>query len=202
MSERATRLCEMSPTIATTRPSSEPSDWRSVNASSSAWVGCSWQPSPAFTTGTRTRSASMCGTPATESRTTSTSALMAARLRAMSASVSAFDRLEPARVTLIASAESRFAAISNETRVRVDDSRNTLITVRPRSVGTRLISRCEISSIASDVSSTRSISSRLMCSMPSRCLIRSPPRARRPHACAARRVRRARSGCSCPRSRP
>ena len=154
MSERATRLCAMSPTIAITRFSSVPSDWRRVNASSSAWVGCSWQPSPAFTTGTLTRSASMCGTPATESRTTSTSALIAARLRAMSARVSAFDRLEPERVTLIASAESRFAAISKLTRVRVDASRNTLITVRPRRVGTRLISRCEISSIASEVSST------------------------------------------------
>ena len=41
----------MSPTIATRQPSSDgPRCRRSVNASSSACVGCSWQPSPALTT--------------------------------------------------------------------------------------------------------------------------------------------------------
>ena len=41
----------MSPTIAMRQPSSDGPRWRrSVNASSSAWVGCSWRPSPALTT--------------------------------------------------------------------------------------------------------------------------------------------------------
>ena len=48
--ERATRLCRMSPTITTRRPSMPPSRWRIVSASSSACVGCSWVPSPALIT--------------------------------------------------------------------------------------------------------------------------------------------------------
>jgi hypothetical protein len=50
----------------------------------------------------------------------------------MSASVSDFERLEPPAETLMASAESRFAAISKLTRVRVDGSRNRLMIVLPR----------------------------------------------------------------------
>lgn len=46
---------------------------------------------------------------------------------------------------LIASAESRFAAISNEVRVLVDGSKKRLITVLPRRVGTFLIARAETS---------------------------------------------------------
>ena len=48
--DRATRLCRMSPTITTRLPSMPPSRWRMVSASSSAWVGCSWVPSPALIT--------------------------------------------------------------------------------------------------------------------------------------------------------
>ena len=41
----------MSPTMATRHPSSDGPRWRrSVNASSSAWVGCSWRPSPPLIT--------------------------------------------------------------------------------------------------------------------------------------------------------
>jgi len=46
---------------------------------------------------------------------------------------------------LIVSADSRFAAISNDVRVRVEDSKKKLMTVLPRSVGTFLIERVEIS---------------------------------------------------------
>src|SRR5215471_10268032 len=49
MSERATRLWAMSPTIATCNPSKWPFFSRIVKRSSSAWVGCSCAPSPAFT---------------------------------------------------------------------------------------------------------------------------------------------------------
>ena len=53
--ERATRLCSTSPTIVTRRPSrppglDSPRCCHMVKASSSAWVGCSWVPSPALTT--------------------------------------------------------------------------------------------------------------------------------------------------------
>ena len=61
--ERATRLCRMSPTIATRRPFSRPFFWRIVRASSSACVGCSWAPSPAFTTEKRQWRARKCGAP-------------------------------------------------------------------------------------------------------------------------------------------
>ena len=54
MLERATRLCRMSPQIATVRPSIRPLRRRMVSASSSAWVGCSWAPSPALMTAQRT----------------------------------------------------------------------------------------------------------------------------------------------------
>ena len=50
MFERATRLWLMSPQMATRRPSSRPRRRRMVSASSSAWVGCSWLPSPALMT--------------------------------------------------------------------------------------------------------------------------------------------------------
>ena len=48
--ERATRLCRMSPTMTTRRPSMSPSRCRMVSASSNACVGCSWVPSPALIT--------------------------------------------------------------------------------------------------------------------------------------------------------
>jgi hypothetical protein len=51
MLERATRLKRMSPRMTTLRPFRLPSFSRMVKTSSSAWVGCSWAPSPALTTG-------------------------------------------------------------------------------------------------------------------------------------------------------
>jgi len=50
MFERATRLCRTSPQIATASPPSWPLRRRIVKASSNAWVGCSWLPSPALMT--------------------------------------------------------------------------------------------------------------------------------------------------------
>src|SRR5919109_1271344 len=49
ISDRATRECRTSPTIATCSPSSRPSSSRIVYRSSSACVGCWCLPSPAFT---------------------------------------------------------------------------------------------------------------------------------------------------------
>ena len=58
-----------------------------------------------------------------------------------------------------ASAERRFAAISNEVRVRVEASKKRLMTVLPRSVGTFLIVRAETSLNDSAVSRIVFISS-------------------------------------------
>ena len=69
MFERATRECAMSPMIVTVRPSNRPFCWNTVSMSSSAWVGCSWAPSPALITGASSTSAIRFGTPATACRT-------------------------------------------------------------------------------------------------------------------------------------
>src|SRR2546426_1038694 len=58
-----------------------------------------------------------------------------------------------------ASAERRFAAISNEVRVRVEASKKRLMTVLPRRVGTFLIVRAETSLNDSAVSRIMFISS-------------------------------------------
>ena len=50
MFERATRLWVMSPQMATKSPSSRPLRRLMVRASRSAWVGCSWLPSPPLMT--------------------------------------------------------------------------------------------------------------------------------------------------------
>jgi hypothetical protein len=55
------------------------------------------------------------------------------------------------------SAESRFSANSNETRVRVEASKNRLTIVEPRSVGTFLMARSLISLNGSAVSRMRRI---------------------------------------------
>ena len=53
----------------------------------------------------------------------------------VSRSDSPLSTLDPAAFRLTTSAESRLAASSNDELVRVDDSKKTVITVRPRSVG-------------------------------------------------------------------
>ena len=64
----------------------------------------------------------------------------------------------------------RFSANSNEMRVRVDASKNRLTIVAPRSVGTFLIARSEISLNGTAVSRTRLICPAVSCSSPSRSL--------------------------------
>ncbi len=64
MFDRATRLWVMSPQMATTSPSNRPLWARIVEQSSSAWVGCSWAPSPALTTEARMWRANMAAAPA------------------------------------------------------------------------------------------------------------------------------------------
>src|SRR5438552_18930665 len=81
------------------------------------------------------------------------SGAMASRFRAVSSSVSPFDTLEVETLMLMASAESRLAAISNDVRVRVEGSKKRLMMVRPRNAGTFLIWRFAISRNESAVSS-------------------------------------------------
>ena len=133
MFERATRLCMMSPQIATSSPCSLPLRRRMVSASSSAWVGCSWLPSPALMTEQLTFSASSLAAPDSAWRTTRTSGRMAFSVIAVSSSVSPFFTEQVATSMLMTSAPSRLPASSKEVRVRVEFSKNRLMTVRPRS---------------------------------------------------------------------
>ena len=79
--DRATRLCSTSPQMATTRPSKPPSRRRMVRASSSAWVGCSWAPSPALMTLQSSLRDRSSAAPASWWRTTRMSGRMAFRVR-------------------------------------------------------------------------------------------------------------------------
>src|SRR5689334_5844333 len=171
MFERATREWRMSPTMATFKPSIRPLYSRIVNASSSACVGCSCEPSPAFTMGALHMRARCCGAPAIEWRMTMQSGAIASRLRAVSSSVSPLVTLDVETLTFTASAERRLAAISKEVRVRVEDSKKRLMMVRPRSAGTFLISRLETSRKVSAVSSRCVISPASSSRMPNRCLL-------------------------------
>jgi hypothetical protein len=157
--ERATRLCRMSPTIVIRLPSRSPSRRRIVYASSSAWVGCSWVPSPALTTLPRTQLARRCGAPEAPCLITTPSAPMASRVIAVSFRLSPLDTLDPLAEKLITSADRRLAAASNEIRVLVESSKKRLTTVRPRKVGSFLIGRSAMLASSSAVSRIRRASS-------------------------------------------
>ena len=131
MLERATRLCLMSPQIATSSPARLPRRRRMVSASSSAWVGCSWLPSPALITAQSTFCDNRFTAPESGWRTTITSGRMAFSVAAVSSSVSPFLIALVATDMLTTSAPRRFAASSKEVRVRVEVSKNRLMTVRP-----------------------------------------------------------------------
>jgi len=98
------------------------SRWRIVNASSSAWVGCSWVPSPAFTTLPVTQRASVWAAPDALCRMITASAPIASRVSAVSFRLSPLATLDPLAEKLITSADSRFAAASNEVLVLVESS--------------------------------------------------------------------------------
>ena len=117
--ERATRLWATSPIIAIRRPSRVPFFSLIVNRSRSAWVGCSWAPSPALTTEESRTPESMCGAPAMLCRMMTASGRIDSRFLAVSLSVSPLTALLVLADMLIVSAERRLAAISKETRVLV-----------------------------------------------------------------------------------
>jgi hypothetical protein len=118
-SERATRLCRISPTMAIFTPSSFPAARRIVMRSRSAWVGCSWHPSPAFTITAWVHCVRKWGTPGELCRTTTMSIFMASILRIVSRSDSPFFTELVEAEKLMGLAESRFSASSKEMRVRV-----------------------------------------------------------------------------------
>ena len=96
------------------------------------------------------------------------SGAIASRLRAVSMSDSPFVTDDDEADMFTASAESRLAAISNDVRVRVEDSKKKLMTVLPRSVGTFFIARLETSLKESAVSRMVLISSTDSSLIPSR----------------------------------
>ena len=114
--------------MTTRRPSMSPSRCRMVSASSNAWVGCSWVPSPALITdgppsvGGDVQSASRCAAPEAGCRMISASAPAARRVSAVSRSDSPLPTDDPAALTLITSALIHLPATSNDTRVRVEFS--------------------------------------------------------------------------------
>ena len=102
--------------------------------------------------------ASVFGAPEEECLMTTQSAAIASSVFAVSISVSPFDTLLVEADTFTTSAESRFPAISNDVRVRVEASKNRLMMVLPRSVGTFLMGRVETSWNDSAVSRISKIS--------------------------------------------
>src|SRR4051812_35028594 len=176
MLERATRLCAMSPTMATVLPSSVPQRSRRLSASSSPCVGCSCAPSPALITLALTARATSRGAPAAGCLKTSASAPMASRLRTVSSSDSPFATLEASFWKLSTSAPSALAATSNELRVRVLFSKERVTTVFPRSSPRRsaaaspprALARSRLNRAASEINA--SSWPRVSASSSSRCL--------------------------------
>ena len=95
---------------------------RSVNRSSSAWVGWACQPSPPLRTCPLKCSAASYGAPDVAWRMTSIRAPSASTVRTVSMSDSPFDTDELAAAMFTTSAERFLAATSKLTRVRVDAS--------------------------------------------------------------------------------
>src|SRR5437016_1081681 len=123
----------MSPTIATARPAKRPLCWRTVRASSNPWVGCDTCATPADSTLTcaATFAATSSGTPCSASRMTITSTCNDCSVYTVSNMLSPLARDDSCTSRLTTAAPSRFAASSNETRVRVEGSVNRLATVIP-----------------------------------------------------------------------
>ena len=98
-----------------------------VSASSSAWVGCSWVPSPALITdgppsSVAVHSASCWAAPDAGWRMISASAPAARSVSAVSRSDSPLATDDPDALTLMTSALIHLPATSNDTRVRVEFS--------------------------------------------------------------------------------
>ena len=139
-------------------------------------MGCSCVPSPALTTAAsiQPEAARRAGAPEAGWRMTTASALMASRVCAVSFRDSPLETEEPFAAKLMTSADSRFAAASNEMRVRVESSKKRFTTVRPRSAGSFLISRSPTAAISSATSRRRSAFLAERSCVLSRCFTRGP----------------------------
>ncbi len=177
ISERATRECRTSPTIATVRlwnvllvvadrvEVEQP--LRRVRVAAVAGVDHVHVRCGAW----RSRCCAMrCGAPDCAWRTTKMSASIATRLSTVSSSVSPLLVDEAPMLRLMTSADSRFAAISNVVRVRVEFSKNRLNTALPRSSGTFFTSRSAIDTNGSAVSRMPRMTSGGRPSSVSRCV--------------------------------
>ena len=141
MFERATRECAISPQIAMLSRCKRPFARWIVKASSSAWVGCSWRPSPAFNTLQFTFWASKSTAPECGWRTTKRSGCIAFNVIAVSIRVSPF-LIELACMDMfITSAPNLFPASSKEACVRVEFSKNIFTCVRPANTSECLFGR-------------------------------------------------------------
>src|SRR5881398_3424462 len=109
------------------------------------------------------------GAPICGCRITITSGSYAPSVIAVSLSDSPLSTEEPLDLIDIVSAESRLAASSKLDEVLVDDSKKTLITSRPLSVGSFLTSRSTLRSNVRAVASSRSMSSRVTSLIEMKC---------------------------------
>ncbi len=129
-------------------------------------VGCSCAPSPALITPGLTSRASKCGAPAILCRIIITSTFIASMFLAVSLRVSPLTTLEVEEDMFAVSAESLFAASSNDIRVLVLGSKKSVIMVFPLRAGTFLIGRRLTSLKDSAVSRINSISRAVSSSSP------------------------------------
>ena len=156
-----------------------------MNASSSAWLGCSCVPSPALITAPdiHSHAARRAGAPDAPWRIITASAPMACKVCAVSFRDSPLLTLEPFAEKLITSAESLFAAASNEMRVRVESSAKRLTIVRPRRVGSFFIGVSLTLANSAAVSKIFIASIRLISAIDRRCFTLYPHLKSEHHQC-------------------
>jgi len=125
-------------------PWSLPLRWRIVSASSSAWVGCSWLPSPALMTAHRPFRTAAAPHPIRDGARPARRVHRIQRHRRVDQRLALAHALT-ATAMLMTSAPNRLPATSNEVRVAGRVLKKQLITVRPRS-RVVFLSACRLSS--------------------------------------------------------
>src|ERR1700689_2829005 len=116
-----------------------------------------------------THRATWAGAPADGCRMMKASTPMAATVSTVSRSDSPFLSDDEATAKERTSADKRLAAVSNENRVRVDSSAQSVTTVRPRRAGTLGMGRLATSTKASETRMTSSMPSAPRSVIESRC---------------------------------
>ena len=170
---RATRLWTMSPKMQTFLPARSPRRSRMEKASSKAWVGCSWVPSPALMIDALMLRLKKWWAPGAGWRITTMSTFIERILLTVSSSVSPFLTEELLAEKLTTSALRRFSASSKLIRVRVLFSKNKLATVTSFRLGTFFTGRLITCLNSSAISKMVRMSASVMYLMPSRCFVLS-----------------------------